>query len=207
MRYTAYLILILALVMAACGGDNGDSGSPAAPPTNTEPLRDEALTFQAEMDAVLTDETALPPLATQTPASESALIIAAPGTLVASETEDPDPRGPFDYIYMQTQGGRENTTVIIEIYSDGRVTRDGMEGRSISPDQIAGLNEAINALNFFGMQGTLLGPSGSEDTYTYRVSIQRGTQARTVNAQDGYMPDEFIQLLGLIRNAGDSVSP
>ena len=203
MRYTAYLILILALVMAACGGDNGDSGSPVPSPT---PLSDEALTFQAEMVEVLTDETALPPLATQTPASESALVIALPGTLVASETEDPDPRGPFDYIYMQQQGGRENTTIIIEIYGDGRVTRDGMEGR-ISPDQIAGLNEAINTLNFFGMQGTLLGPPGGEDTYTYRVSIQRGAQARTVNAQDGYMPDEFIQLLGLIRRAGDSVSP
>ena len=201
MRRTLYLIVVLMLILTACGGD-GDSNDATSPPN--EPLSDEAATFAAEVDDVLADATPVPLISTAAPVDDSALVVAPPGELVASETEDPEPRGMFDYISMQQEGGRENTVITIEIYNDGRVTLNGAEGR-IGLETINQIDETINRLNFFGMQGTLLGSPGGDDIYYYRVSVQRGFQARTISAQDGYIPDEFLSLLAMIRGAGESI--
>ena len=196
MRRTLVLIMVLVLLLTACGGDEDNATS-----SSNEPVSDEAATFAAEVDDVLTDATLVPPAS---PADDSSLVVAPPGVLVASETEDPEPRGMFDYIYMTQEGGRENTVTTIEIYGDGRIVRNSVEGR-IGTEAINEIDATINEINFFGMQGTLLGPPGGEDVYYYRLVVQRGFQARTITAQDGYIPNEFLNLLSLIRQVGESI--
>ena len=166
----------------------------------------EAATFEAEMDEVLSDATPIPPLPTATLADESALPVPLPGTLVASETEDPEPPLPFDHISMEQESGRGGSTALIEIYGDGRVVANGVTGQ-ISPAEILEIENAINIVNFFGMQGALLGPPGRSEGYIYRLAITRDQKTRAIFAQEGYMPDEFMQLLGLVRQAGNSAGP
>lgn len=184
------------------------------PPETSTPLSDlemtaqagaamiDAQTFEAELDEVLTPATPIPPLATATLADENALPIPLPGTLVASETEDPEPPGLFDYISMEQEGGRGGSVILIEIYGDGTVIANGITGQ-IGPAEILEIDNAINTVNFFGMQGALLGPPGRADGYIYRLAITRNQTTRAINAQEGYMPGEFINLLGLVRQAGN----
>ena len=195
-------IFLLVLMLAACGG-NDENTVPVPSSGNLSP---EEATFQAQMNEVLTATVAIPLQPTQTSVGEGALVVAQPGTLVASQTEELAPRGVFDYIWMVQEGGQENTTIDITIYSDGRVVKNDVEGNTDAA-QVAALDAMINSLNFFGMQGTMLGSSMSADTYRYRVFVQRGFEARLISAQDGYMPQEFIEFLGLIRSVGDAAVP
>ena len=202
MRTIGILLLVL-ILLAACGGNDEDT---TVPVPSSENLSPEEATFQAQMNEVLTATVAIPLQSTQTPVGDGALVVAQPGTLVASQTEELAPRGVFDYIWMVQEGGQENTTIDITIYSDGRVVKNDVEGNTDAA-QVAALDAMINSLNFFGMQGTMLGSSMSADTYRYRVFVQRGFEARLISAQDGYMPQEFIEFLGLIRSVGDAAVP
>ena len=127
-----------------------------------------------------------------------------PGTLVASETEEVEPIPDFQQITLTQQGGRNNTVIRIDIYADGRVVWGDQTG-FVDANTIAELNQAIRELNFFGLQGTYLGPPSNNDGYTYRIVVNSGVIERAINGQDGFMPAELIRFLGMVRSIGDSV--
>lgn len=210
------LILLVALILAACGsgGDSEETSVPDSVSSSPVASTSEAPLEVTAVGAGITDEdleTLLPPpvtpivFPTQTPASEGALPVPLPQTLVASETEDVVPRGDFDYIYFRQTGGEDGIEIVIEFFGDGRVTYNGEEG-TIAEANIANLNTLINDLNFFGLQGTMMSaaPSGSE-TYYYQVYIQRGNQQRSINSQDGFMPREYIAFLGVLIQYGTAI--
>ncbi len=141
---------------------------------------------------------------THTPASEGALPVPLPGTLVASETEEAEPIPDFQQITLLQQGGPADINVRVDIFSDGRVIRDGQTG-SVAPGTIAELNQIIRDLNFFGLQGTFLGPTVPEEAYRYRITVISGQTERAINMQDGFMPEEVMRFLGRLRTVGDSV--
>lgn len=140
------------------------------------------------------------PLFDPNASSEGALPPAGPGTLVASETEEIEPIGDFQLIQLRQEGGRNDTTTIIDVYGDGRIIRDGQAG-NIDAGTIALLNQLIRDMNFYGMQGTYMGPPGDEDEYRYRVYVNSGEIDRAINAQDGFMPEQLVRLLAAINNA------
>lgn len=152
---------------------------------------------------VLAGGTAVP-LFDPNASSEGALPPAGPGTLVASETEDPEPIGPFQLVRLRQQGGRGNITTVIEIYADGRIVRDGEIG-TVDAATIGRINQMIDDMGFFSMQGTYIGPPGADDTYTYRVYVDSGDIDRAINAQDGYLPQELTSLLATITNAAANI--
>lgn len=127
------------------------------------------------------------------------------GTLVASQTEDLQAGTGFDYIYMTQTGGVNNESIVIEIYSDGRATINDREGM-ISRENIIELVRNIDALNYFGVQGTFMGPAPRPNEYVYQIYIKRGGAERLINAQDGYMPIEFSSFLGYVRSVAESLS-
>jgi hypothetical protein len=204
MRYALYVIMIFTLLLTACNGGGDDSNGQ----TSGDAPQDEQTfdpTFEAQIQEEATD-VPLELIPTLTPAGESALVVPLPGTLVASETEDPEPGGIFDSVYLRQEGGQNDIITITEVFSDGRVIRDGVEGL-VDQISIMEIDNAINTLNFFGMQGTLMGPPGDDNTYVYRVFVVSGDNERAIMAQDGYMPPEFMALLTLVRQAGDAVPP
>jgi hypothetical protein len=251
MRHTWHLMVILLLVLAACGSSpegelptRAPAEQPAQPEpaevqpeTEGEPTQDPVIEvdpdfvmptmppLSAEDEGIDFTPQDLPPepeepsfddlvaLALGTtepqirptqppPPSGGALAIAPPGTLVASETEEPEPGGMFEFIYFQQTGGPANEEIIFQIFPDGRIVS---QDRTVTVGQnvIEGLNDKITELNFFGMQGNLMGPPGRDDEYRYRIAVGRNGTERAISAQDRYMPPEFISFLSMIRNAGD----
>jgi len=212
MRHALYVVLILALMLAACGGDaapteSGPTIAPVPPTPEDAPVDpdDEVMGAALDFDEVVsqalnTQEVMVIP--SSTPDPDGGLEVPLPRTLVASETEEVEPIGPFQYLSFEQRAQGETSGTRLVIYGDGRVTHQGREGRLEAAD-IQQINDAIRALNFFGLQGTFLGPPGNEETFIYRIAIETETVGRAINAQNGYMPDQFTAFLGLIRMMGE----
>lgn len=218
MRYT-YLFLILVLLLAACGGGKDE---PTEVPTELSNLfvrptqvlseteiaqgltPEEEASFGEELLSIIEPQQPLPP-ATATLVGEGALPIPGPGTLVASETEDPGIPPGFDLITLEQTGGLNNVSLDIEIMSDLTVMINGQGPFAISQETVDQLGVMVDDLNFFGLQGTFLGPSASEETYRYRVSVSSGDIARAINAQDGFIPEQFARFLSTIQSVASDV--
>lgn len=233
MRHTrALLMIILVIVLVACSG--GDSESNTGDTTDTQTggagnVADTDTTVaDAEATAIAAGEatedpsegafedsinTLLTPsgaegeadfFPTAIPEGEGALPIPLPGTLVASETEALEPIPDFDLITFRQQGGIGDIVVTFSINANATVERDG-QVYPIDPSVVTQLNQDIRELNFFGLQGTYLGPARDDDAFTYRVFVQSGPEERAIQMQDGYIPLELQRFVGFIRQVGDSV--
>ncbi len=196
MRLRFMLLILMIVILAACGGQSEPTPVVVTDAASVQT----APTVEANQSLLIVTREALP-----TP-MDGALPIAAPGTLVASETEDPTAGLTFTTIeFARTGGGTEEQpepSVLIILNGDGTYTRNGVSG-ALAPDRVAAINDGITSVNFFGMQGTMLGPGIEGSTvYRYAVTIQRGDLNRTLSSMDGFMPQEYIQLLGLIFEVG-----
>jgi hypothetical protein len=207
MRRNLSLILVVALCLAACGGN--------AAPTAVLPTVDTSSGASASSSGTAVQETpvgevstedfaatqaALPTSAPQVRAyetDEASSALPLPGTLVAPTTPDPDAGLLFDSIQFERTGGIAGKPLTIEIKSDGTVTRDGVAS-SITPDQVTLIDTVIDQLNFFGLQGVFVSPGTSADTYQYSVTVNRAGSSRTIKAEDGFAPPELQQLLSLL---------
>lgn len=222
MRYALLMIIAASmLLLAACGGDDGDDGPPQNDPAANVPIEDVG-GLPTETDAAGPVSTAVlfndegTPLAPEevtpgpTPGAPNpqTTALAPPvgvlGGAVETEEADADPEGPdtrtgFDYLVFIQEGGPTDLYLQIEVYSDGRVIRDGAETRASAPD-IAAIAGMLDAMDFFGMQNTFLSGTGlQEGDYRYRLAVVQGTRERAISAQDGYMPPELIEVLSAIR--------
>jgi hypothetical protein len=216
----------MALVLAACAdtGDDGDEpqvqptrfnavespvqppDDPDAPPPTADSDTDDDtdLTFEDLEDQIQPEPAEPVVLPSQTPFSEGALPVAPPGTLIASQTEDPAIlAGSFDRIYFEQVRGTEEP-LIIEIFGDGRVIANEVEG-IVDLASIGDLDAQLDAVNYFGLQATYMGPPGREEAYRYQLFVQQGDLEKMINAQDGYIPNEVQTIFGTIRSLGDAV--
>lgn len=214
-----YLILILVLFLAAC-----ETAEPALTPTSESalfdtataqaaPLTDEATAVTTEVEAptqeaeivteaeaVVTTQAAAP-----IPTVEGALnlpadvVIPLPGEIVlAAVTEAPEEAAaPFDYILYTQDGGPANVSITIEVYSDGRVVRNG-ESRTVSPQSIAALDQKIKDINFFNIQGIFTTAGASQDIYRYTITVEGGLGSKMIRAQDGYTPQPLLELFSQV---------
>jgi hypothetical protein len=207
MRYALYLVLVCALVLSACGGggdgDNDtvadntqqtDQTAPAVDP-NATPTED---TGNSIAD-ILTVEPVQPHGVTGNEPDE--LEVPLPGTLVASATEDPDAGLIFDRVVFTMTGGADNTTLTIELKSDGTMTRDGVVG-FVGQDVVNAVDTLLDEVNFFGLQATFLGPAPDSTVYRYSLRVERAGAERTINAQDGYTPDQIKSLFAKLAQLG-----
>ena len=217
MRYL--LIGLMVILLAACGG--GDSSTVTntdVPPTVFIPQGTQVGVVPVSSENVPAIETLIAEeIVAQNP---QPFVIPSPdftlevgelpvplvGTLVASATEDPQAGQVFDYIYMTQTGGSNNEQIVIELYGDGRAKFNDREGQ-ISQDAIAQIVSAMDDINYFGLQGTFMGPAPRPNEYVYQIYIQRGGNERLINAQDEYMPIEFMGLLSLVRNVAEGLQP
>lgn len=180
MRPILLLLLAGLLIMAACAPEEA-SPTAALPEATLEPT--------APIGVVVT----------RAPVDEAggdfALPEAGVGTLVASETEDPNAGLIFDRVRLTRSGGpRSEEGVVLEIFQNGSYTRNGASG-SISQQEVARLDALLDEINFFGLQGNMLGPSGEDPAYRFTLTVVRGADERTIQSQDGWMPQAYIQLL------------
>lgn len=206
------LLIAAALLLAACA--TASTETPALPtlaetqpvsntvPTDAQPTPD---TLQPTLDPGATVDPAAQETPTVSALQQAIALLPPPGTMQVPVTEEPDPNAtpvPFFNITYTETGGLSNTELLVDIFSDGRVIRNGTE-TSIPPETIAQLNQAIHDLNFFAIQGQFTMPGAGLDVYNYnvRVELQDG-RARSLDAQDRVTPPELLRLFSLLRNIG-----
>jgi hypothetical protein len=213
MRYL--LIFLMLMMLSACGGGE-TTPEPIVdiPPTSFVPEGTQVGVVDVAPENITGVETLIAEeISAQNPQpfaptllpveEEGALPVPLAGTLVASETEDPQAGLAFDYIYLLQEGGSNNERIVSEIYGDGRTTFNAREGK-IGQDALIEIIRAIDELNYFGIQGTFLGPAPRPNEYTYTIVVQRGANSRRINAQDGYIPMEVMQFMAQIRTIAES---
>jgi hypothetical protein len=222
MRRVFILACALSLTLAACQGGN-DPSVPTLAPTNTPPSPQPTATEPEGMgpgegtirpsDIAPTTPTATDPAVAATinaindAAATSGASVGIPSieapnsTISAPVTEDPDAGAVFDEIYFSQTGGLAGTSLVVQVYPDGRVLRDG-QPYQISADQVSAIDSALDAMDFFGMQGSFTSPGGGRDTYTYELSVSRGDDSRLVVAEDGLIPPELMDVFSMILDAG-----
>jgi hypothetical protein len=207
MRRIPYLLLLTVMLLAACNG--GGATSTPVPPTAES----------ASVDATTAPEITASPVGTTpdfnaTASAEPTREQSAqrvfetgeptqliPGTIVAASTPDLNAGLVFDSILLERTGGLAGIPLTIEVKSDGTVTRDGTAS-TISPDQVTLIDNILDQLNFFGLQGVFEAPGTSADVYQYSVTVTRAGSSRTVRADDGFLPPELQQLLLILTDIG-----
>lgn len=194
MRYALVLLLCLMFVLAACDSLTVDEATPA---DNTAPTT-EANTVDISADATPEISAA----STEDPLVAANIALPLPGTVQAPATEEVFVmEGHFDSIIFEQSGGPNNMNLVIEVYGDGRVVRDGVAS-TISEGQITELDSMLTAMNFFGLQGQFTVPGADADIYRYRITVEQQGGSRTINTQDGYTPQELLQLYAVLSAFG-----
>jgi len=130
------------------------------------------------------------------------LEIPLPGTLVASETEDPNADVPFTRLEVTRVHLGVTDTLIIK--GDGTFTYNGEAG-VLSPQQIFNLNQAIKEINFYGLQGTMMSTVPQQNVHEYAVTVERGEESRTLVSQDKFMPATYTEFVSRIWDTRDSL--
>jgi hypothetical protein len=195
------LSLFAALLLAACQGAPAASPTPAALPTAAS-LPTSAAQAQATATVPPT-ATALPQASTPEPRAYDTQEAAAnsdmplPGTLVKSATEDVSANVMFDSLALIRTGGIAGKMLTIQIFSDGTLDRDGQKIK-LTADQMKQVNDQLNKLNFFGLQGVFTAPGTQPDVFHYNISVERGGDARAIDAEDGFIPKDLQALIDLI---------
>ncbi len=116
-------------------------------------------------------------------------------------TEDVDVGLIFDEIYFTQTGGRGDIPLVIRIFSDGRVLRDD-QPYQITQEEVRAIDDILDEIDYFGMQGTFTSSGGNPNAYTYELSIARGDDTRNIVAEDGLIPPELMELFSLLLEAG-----
>lgn len=207
MRSTFFAALILvALLLTACGGETPTPVIPTAAQLPTIEIlesRPDPNETTAEPGVEVTGEQLPPPTLDATAAAAmstmNAIVITPlppPGTLVVSAMTTQEASAPFSFaliVFIQ-RGGPDDVTYRTEIRSDGSVIRNGAP-LTVAPEAVAVLNDTLNQMNFFNIQGTFTGPGLPDDAYEYslRVDLPDGS-SRTIFAHDGLIPPELIAL-------------
>ncbi len=188
MRRKLFLIVIGALLLAACNG-------PAAP------------TPVAQNNLPVGDATETPPavLATTGPReyATDGPVLSMPGTIIPPATEDPDAGKIFDTITFGRMGGIGGKPLDIILMSNGNLTRDGASS-TISTDQVKLIDDMLDKMGFFGMSGIFQAAGTSADAYTYTITVDRDGSSASVTAKDGYIPPQLAELIQTLQQLGES---
>jgi hypothetical protein len=185
MRSISFAALLLALMLAGCGGQS-PTATPV-PPTAVPPT---------DVPVVSQGNDQLSTLA-------ATLGAAQPGTLVIPN-DDKTPNAPtpapivLDSLLFTQTGGIANLSLSIELHGDGTLIRDGKTSK-VSTDDVKQIQSLLDGIHFFDLQGIFVGQAGTSDAYTYSLSVNAPTGSRTISSQDGMTPPELAQIYDAIR--------
>jgi len=199
MRLFVIVSLIASVLLVACGGNQ-----PPSPEAQTNPMQaPETVPDDQVENAEPTDDPNIVIVTQDTNLSltqDFALEVPLPGTLVASETEDPNVALVFDSIFFTRTGGPEGSERIqVELFQDGRMIFNG-ETTLIPIETILEIDLMLDEMNFFGLQNNMMGPLVEGTEYQYGLIVNRGPDTLAITSTDGFMPTEYEQLLGTILN-------
>jgi hypothetical protein len=186
------LIVICAALLAACGGNNTNTATPAP-------------VVQQSAPTIVPGETPSQIVPTNGPRDYNdgteEVQLSAPGTIIPPATQDPDAGKLFDTVSLNRSGGITGKELNVVLKSDGSLTRDGASS-TVTPDQVKQLSDKLDQMGIFGMQGIFQAPGTSADVYTYHLTVERNGSIKTITAQDGYIPPQLADVLDMLSRLG-----
>lgn len=125
--------------------------------------------------------------------------VPAPGTMVQNAiryTPGFDPRFTFDVLFFQQTSSETGAQTVIELQSNGTITRDGRTG-TLDAATVQQINSLLNQLDFYGLEGIFVG-SENPAAYRYYLRVDSARGSRSIDAQDGFTPAEMQSLFTLL---------
>lgn len=122
------------------------------------------------------------------------------GVLVASETEDAEAFLVFDTIQFARYGGNL-PPFQLELLQDGQYVRDGRAG-IIPQSEVLRLDALLDEINFFGLYPFFSSLNAESENTRYSLRVVRGSLSRTIMSEEGFMPREYMILLGQLLQVG-----
>jgi len=187
MRPVVILLLLTALLISACGGNN-----PA--PTNTAPPTAPAAEITLTPDPTL--------FVTSTPSPLEILArtvtVPVPGTLSVPDGLGVQRAFRFNTInFTQTQV-QGTTSLNIVLRGDGTVTRDGVNSQA-TPEQIQAISRMLGEMDFYAMRGQFTDGDAASSTFTYSLTIDGDEGSRTIYAQYNLTPPPLMAVFDALR--------
>jgi hypothetical protein len=177
MRLAVCLVLIL--LFAACG-----TATPAPTATATEDASDLSATSEVGVLSMTIE-------------------VPIPGTVMPGLSNMPTGGRPtiaFETVYFTRSGGIAGQTLNLQLEADGTLTRND-ETISVPETTVAEVNDRLNRIDFYGLQGVFTGPV-SPDAFSYDLTVESNVGSRTISAQDGFIPPELLDLFNFISQLG-----
>lgn len=212
LKITLMLVVGMMFLAACSGGD--ETPTETVPPTQESDSSTLAAATPEEENSGPNIFPTLETTATRTPAPVMGVepdatnpvelpIIANYGTLTFASTSAPlDMPDDFTRITIVRTGGPSEApegafdeTIVIE--GDGRMTRNGAEGRA-SVDAIRQINRMLDAVDLFTVQANFAGIDTGDGTFRYRLTLVQGTNERMLVLQDSLMPQEIANIVSAV---------
>lgn len=211
----------------AAAATSGDSGQQAVDnPTQTVPSSEQQNSSgdpnttqqagNATVDSTAPTREGLPPIPTSTvaatttpdpniPEAEVTVDVTAALAATAVITEDPFAGQSFDSLLYYQTGGASNETLTIELFSDGRLVRNGTESR-VDGATVNMINAALNDANFYTLNSVYSAPSVTANSFSYTLLVRRGELEYQISANDAGLTNAqtLKDLFITIRNLGGS---
>lgn len=187
MRALRIVGLIWVVILAACG-----TPQPTATP---------APTATPEPSPMPTDPLAELPMTVEVPIAGTL----RPGGGVPQPNTTPIPFSFDELVYAQS-GGLTGRTVVIRLFSDGRVLRDDAES-TVSREVVDTIKGLLERIDFYNMQGIFTGPGVGADRFRYSLEVIGPLGSRTISAQDGLTPPELMDVFEAISQLGVEAQP
>lgn len=210
MRFVVSLIILM-LVLTACGGNDGGNASintqvPVGPATS-DPENSLAATY------AVTQEVNSEGVVVVTPQGQGGdFEVPLPGTLVLdNEYVDEGQSLVFDKLAFVRYSGPEGSEVLnFKLNRDGTYTLNDQPGQ-ISTTIVTSVDDLLDEVGFFAIASPMLGPNIESGNYRYRLTVTRGGDELTINAEDGFTPNDvlriFSTLMGIIVESQATLLP
>ncbi|MEL7234634.1 MAG: hypothetical protein AAGK74_09060 [Chloroflexota bacterium] len=141
------------------------------------------------------------------------VVIPSPGVIVRSATgvaiepgAEPTP-SVFDFVEVARVGGVTDDDIRIRFLNDGNVLINGEPARNIGPQGVNLINERLNEIDFYTINGFFAASVPDPADYQYVITAERGSDGQSIRADDSFIPNELARLVADLLALGQGASP
>jgi hypothetical protein len=201
----AISLLMMTLILAACGGDaaptSAVSSDPTIDPNSVTATPNDFVEQQLATEEVDEGDGEDESVVIVTPqAVVEGNDVPLPGTLVHdSEYVDENMGAVFDQIIFSRYGGGDNAPPYrLVVNQDGTYDINGEIFGQVDPSTVTQVDDILDEINFFGINTPMLGPGPDAINYRYVLTVYRGDDEMSIRAEDGYTPQPVMRLFGAL---------
>lgn len=189
-------LLILALILVACGGDAGTND---VPPTNDDGVSSDP-THTPLPEGFVPEDNSIIIVTPQSQVLENTVPLA--GTLVYDSVyEDDNKDAVFDrVIFTRTGGGDGAPKYLLILNQDGTYELNLKTLGQVDAATITDIDDIIDEIDFFAINTVMISSVPNPDKYRYAITVERAGAEMTLNADDNLIPQPIMPLFSSLLN-------